>query len=88
MFFPNTYELIGEYISEDAIVLIRGRIDRRDDQPRLMAMDLSLPDLSRSDDSAAASPDVVSPATVSPDVVLPAAVSPGVDLAVRGSAAV
>jgi DNA polymerase III subunit alpha len=45
MFFPNTYELIGEYIREDAIVIVRGRIDRRDDQPRLMAMDLAIPDL-------------------------------------------
>jgi len=45
MFFPNTYELIAEYVVEDAIVLVRGRIDRRDDQPRLMAMDMSIPDL-------------------------------------------
>jgi DNA polymerase-3 subunit alpha len=45
MFFPNTYELIGPYIVEDAIVIVRGRIDRRDDQPRLMAMDLAIPEL-------------------------------------------
>jgi DNA polymerase III subunit alpha len=45
MFFPNTYELVGQYVVEDAIVVVRGRIDRRDDQPRLMAMDLSIPDL-------------------------------------------
>lgn len=43
--FPNTYELVGQYIAEDAIVVVRGRVDRRDDQPRLMAMDLKLPDL-------------------------------------------
>jgi DNA polymerase III subunit alpha len=49
LFFPNTYELVGQYIAEDAIVVVRGRIDRRDDQPRIMAMDLSLPDVSAPD---------------------------------------
>jgi DNA polymerase III subunit alpha len=49
MFFPNTYELVGQYIAEDAIVLVRARVDRRDEQPRLMAMDLSLPDLTVAD---------------------------------------
>ncbi|HEX6871346.1 MAG TPA: DNA polymerase III subunit alpha, partial [Micromonosporaceae bacterium] len=49
LFFPNTYELVGQYIAEDAIVVVKGRVDRRDDQPRIMAMDLSLPDLSAPD---------------------------------------
>jgi DNA polymerase-3 subunit alpha len=48
LFFPNTYELVGQYLAEDAIVAVKGRVDRRDDQPRLMAMDLSLPDLEAS----------------------------------------
>jgi DNA polymerase III subunit alpha len=50
MFFPNTYEMVGQYVAEDAIVVVRGRVDRRDDQPRLMAMDLSLPDISAPDE--------------------------------------
>jgi DNA polymerase-3 subunit alpha len=50
LFFPNTYELVGQYIAEDAIVVVRGRVDRRDDQPRLMAMDLSLPDITAPDE--------------------------------------
>jgi DNA polymerase-3 subunit alpha len=50
LFFPNTYELIGQYIAEDAIVVVKGRVDRRDDQARLMAMDLSLPDITASDE--------------------------------------
>jgi DNA polymerase-3 subunit alpha len=50
LFFPNTYELIGQYIAEDAIVVVRGRVDRRDDVPRLMAMDLSLPDITAKDE--------------------------------------
>ena len=45
LFFPNTYELVGQYIAEDAIVVVKGRVDRRDDTPKIMAMDLSMPDL-------------------------------------------
>ncbi|MFI7081729.1 DNA polymerase III subunit alpha [Micromonospora sp. NPDC049903] len=45
LFFPNTYEVIGQYIAEDAIVVVKGRIDRRDDTPRIMAMDMQLPDV-------------------------------------------
>jgi DNA polymerase-3 subunit alpha len=48
LFFPNTYEVIGQYIAEDAIVIVRGRVDRRDETPRIMVMDMSLPDLSQS----------------------------------------
>jgi DNA polymerase III subunit alpha len=51
LFFPNTYELVGQYVAEDAIVVVKGRVDRRDDQPRLMAMDLSIPDTSTSEDA-------------------------------------
>ncbi|MEV4543607.1 DNA polymerase III subunit alpha [Micromonospora echinaurantiaca] len=48
LFFPNTYEVIGQYIAEDAIVVVKGRVDRRDDTPRIMAMDMSMPDVSSS----------------------------------------
>jgi DNA polymerase III subunit alpha len=57
LFFPNTYELVGQYIAEDAIVVVRGRVDRRDDQPRIMAMDLSIPDIT--------APDVAKPVVLS-----------------------
>lgn len=46
LFFPNTYEVVGQYIAEDAIVVVKGRVDRRDDTPRIMAMDMSVPDVS------------------------------------------
>ena len=49
LFFPNTYELVGQYIAEDAIVAVKGRVDRRDDVPRLIAVDVSVPDLSNAD---------------------------------------
>ncbi|GAB1646035.1 DNA polymerase III subunit alpha [Krasilnikovia sp. MM14-A1259] len=51
LFFPNTYEVIGQYIAEDAIVVVKGRVDRRDDTPRIMAMDMSMPDVSHSADT-------------------------------------
>ncbi|MFI5909423.1 DNA polymerase III subunit alpha [Dactylosporangium sp. NPDC051541] len=51
LFFPNTYELVGQYIAEDAIVVVKGRVDRRDETPRLMAMDLSIPDVSTADEN-------------------------------------
>ncbi|MFI5933431.1 DNA polymerase III subunit alpha [Actinoplanes sp. NPDC051494] len=51
LFFPNTYEVIGQYIAEDAIVVVKGRIDRRDDTPRIMAMDMSMPDVTHNPDS-------------------------------------
>ncbi|HEX5740775.1 MAG TPA: DNA polymerase III subunit alpha [Pilimelia sp.] len=50
LFFPNTYELVGQYVAEDAIVVVKGRVDRRDDQPRLMAMDLSIPEITKPDE--------------------------------------
>ncbi len=46
LFFPATYELVGQYVTEDTVVVVKGRVDRRDDAPRVIAMDLSLPDLS------------------------------------------
>ncbi|GAA2585129.1 DNA polymerase III subunit alpha [Winogradskya consettensis] len=51
LFFPNTYEVIGQYIAEDAIVVVKGRIDRRDDTPRIMAMDMSMPDVTHNPDT-------------------------------------
>jgi len=51
LFFPNTYEVIGQYIAEDAIVVVKGRVDRRDDTPRIMAMDMSMPDVTHNPDT-------------------------------------
>jgi DNA polymerase-3 subunit alpha len=45
LFFPQTYQLYAMAIAEDAIVIVKGKIDRRDDVPKLIAMDLTLPDL-------------------------------------------
>jgi DNA polymerase III subunit alpha len=45
LFFPNSYQLYATAIADDAIVIIKGRVDRRDDVPKLIAMDMTIPDL-------------------------------------------
>ena len=49
LFFPQTYQLYAMAIAEDAIVLVKGKIDRRDDVPKLVAMDMTIPDLTVTD---------------------------------------
>ncbi len=46
MFFPAAYSQVGAHLAEDAVVVVRGRLDKRDEVPKLIAMDLSLPDIS------------------------------------------
>jgi DNA polymerase-3 subunit alpha len=45
LFFPNSYQLYATAIADDAIVIIKGKVDRRDDVPKLIAMDMTIPDL-------------------------------------------
>jgi DNA polymerase III subunit alpha len=49
LFFPQTYQLYATSIAEDAVVMVKGKVDRRDDVPKLIAMDLTVPDLSVDD---------------------------------------
>jgi DNA polymerase III subunit alpha len=49
LFFPQTYQTYAASITEDAVVVVKGRVDRRDDVPKLIAMDLTVPDLSAAD---------------------------------------
>jgi len=46
MFFTNSYTQHSMNLMEDRIVIIRGRIDKREEQVKLMALDLSTPDIS------------------------------------------
>jgi DNA polymerase-3 subunit alpha len=46
MFFPQTYNLFATTLAEDAVVVVKGRLDRREDVPKVIATELSLPDLS------------------------------------------
>ena len=45
LFFPATYAEVGMSIAEDAIVVVRGRVDHREDSVKIIARELSLPDL-------------------------------------------
>jgi DNA polymerase-3 subunit alpha len=45
MLFPSTYQSAAHLLVEDTIVLVKGRLKRRDDQPELHATDVTAPDL-------------------------------------------
>ena len=46
MFFANSYTQHSINLMEDRIVVIRGRVDKREEQVKIMALDLSTPDIS------------------------------------------
>jgi DNA polymerase-3 subunit alpha len=43
--FPQTYVTAGMHLAEDRVLVVRGRLDRREDTPRVIAMDVSVPDI-------------------------------------------
>ncbi len=47
MVFPSAYQQAAPLLVEDAIVVVRGRLRRRDEVPELHASELRVPDLSR-----------------------------------------
>jgi len=53
LFFPNSYQLYATAIADDAIVIVKGRVDRREDVPKLIAMDMTIPDLATGADGSA-----------------------------------
>ncbi len=55
VFLPATYRALAAALVEDTVVLVSGRLDRREDAPRLVASELTVPDLP----SAAAQPVVI-----------------------------
>jgi len=46
MFFANSYTQHSMNLMEDRIVVIRGRVDKREEQVKVMALDMSMPDIS------------------------------------------
>ena len=46
LFFANTYNQYSMSLTEDRIVTIRGRVDRREDALRFTAIEMSMPDIS------------------------------------------
>jgi DNA polymerase-3 subunit alpha len=49
LFFPATYAGCAVHLTDDAILLVKGRLDRREESPKLIAMEVSVPDLSAGD---------------------------------------
>ncbi len=45
MVFPKTMATFGHLLADDAIVCVKGRLDLRDDVPKIVAMELSRPEL-------------------------------------------
>src|SRR5215469_3695346 len=45
LFFPATYAQCMSQVLDDAIVVVRGRLDRREEVPKLVAMEVSTPDI-------------------------------------------
>jgi DNA polymerase III subunit alpha len=45
LFFPATYAQCLSQIIDDAIIVVRGRLDRREEVPKLVAMEVSTPDV-------------------------------------------
>jgi DNA polymerase III subunit alpha len=45
LFFPATYQACMTLVIEDGIVVVKGRLDRREEVPKLVAMEVSAPDL-------------------------------------------
>jgi DNA polymerase-3 subunit alpha len=45
LFFPATYAQCMALVVDDAIVVVRGRLDRREEVPKLVAMNVTVPEL-------------------------------------------
>ncbi len=46
LFFPSTYMTVQTMLGHDVVCVVKGRINRRDDQVSIYAQELTLPDLS------------------------------------------
>jgi DNA polymerase-3 subunit alpha len=45
MVFPKTMAQYGEMLDEDAVICVKGRLDLREDSPKLIAMEITQPPL-------------------------------------------
>ncbi|MEP7025321.1 MAG: DNA polymerase III subunit alpha, partial [Actinomycetota bacterium] len=66
LFFPSAFQAAAASITEDAIVVVKGRLDRREDQPKLVAMEVRAPGLPAAPAQAAPAPAPPAPAGPSP----------------------
>jgi DNA polymerase III subunit alpha len=56
LFFPRCYQVVGVDVAEDAIVLVKGRVNRRDDKVSIIVNDLAVPDLSHAGPNGTGAP--------------------------------
>jgi DNA polymerase-3 subunit alpha len=49
MIFPSAYQLCSTLLAEDTILVVKGRLDKREDTPKIIAMEVTQPDLTISD---------------------------------------
>jgi len=47
-FFPNTYSQYAVHVAEDAVVVVKAKLDKREDAAKLVALEVRRPDLSTS----------------------------------------
>ncbi|AKU17205.1 DNA polymerase III subunit alpha [Luteipulveratus mongoliensis] len=45
LFFPSTYMTVSTMLSQDVVCVVKGRVNRRDEQVAINAMELTLPEL-------------------------------------------
>ncbi|WP_214416727.1 DNA polymerase III subunit alpha [Sphaerisporangium fuscum] len=50
MIFPSAYQLCATVLAEDAIVFVKGRLDKREDVAKIVAMEVTAPDLTQGTD--------------------------------------
>jgi DNA polymerase-3 subunit alpha len=46
LFFPSAYMTVSTMLTHDAVVVVKGRVNRRDETPSIYASELTLPDIS------------------------------------------
>jgi DNA polymerase III subunit alpha len=56
LFFPRCYQVVGVDVAEDAIVLVKARVNRRDDRVSLIVNDLAVPELNAGGPGAPGTP--------------------------------
>ncbi|CAM3127352.1 DNA polymerase III subunit alpha [Stackebrandtia soli] len=49
LFFPKTYELVGPHLAQDQILAVRGKVNRRDSEISIVAMDVQPLEISEAD---------------------------------------
>ncbi|WP_067829261.1 DNA polymerase III subunit alpha [Actinomadura kijaniata] len=49
MCFPSSYQLCSTLLAEDAVLVVKGRLDRREDVAKIIAMEVTQPDLTITD---------------------------------------